>query len=35
MEYCNQAHLGYFNVYFNEKVYGPGEVVLVGKDIYY
>lgn len=33
-ERWNQAELGYFNPHLN-KAHGEGEVVLVGKDVYY
>lgn len=31
----NQADLGYFDPHLNKKAYGPGEIISVGKDIYY
>lgn len=33
-EWWNQANLGYFNPHF-DRVYKEGEIVLVGKDVYY
>lgn len=31
---CNEANLGYFDSYLN-KAYSKGEMILVGKDMYY
>lgn len=33
-ERWNQANLGYLNLHLN-RVHGKGEIVLVGKDVYY
>lgn len=33
-ERWNQADLGYFDLHF-DKAHGEGEIVLVGKDVYY
>lgn len=35
VEHWNQADIGYFDPHFDNKGYGAGEVVLVGKDVYY
>ena len=34
-ECWNQADLGYFDPHLDDKAYGAGEVVSVGKDVYY